>query len=196
MYHPLLNVPSASTLHVVVPGHKPGENRRATLIILVMTVSLKQQVGCLKKKYLAIVLFLVVLVPQSQISGCHVSSKQPDVLQVCKRFVSFAVLRFSVDISLCIACFSPDLYNTIQLIFDIALLTKVAPSSEVHTPQRRRSNYIAEQLCAKDLLKVPTRRLEVDSNLQPSGCKAPNIPLHHRNPAHLGKGSQRHCLSV
>ena len=42
--------------------------------------------------------------------------------------------------------------------------------------------HIAEQLCAKDLLKVPTRRFEVDSNLQPSGCKAPNIPLHHRAP--------------
>ena len=34
----------------------------------------------------------------------------------------------------------------------------------------------------KDLPRVPTRRLEVDSNPQPSGCKAPNIPLHHRAP--------------
>src|SRR5678816_3968203 len=35
-----------------------------------------------------------------------------------------------------------------------------------------------EQLRVKDLPRVPTRRLEVDSNPQPSGCKAPNIPLH------------------
>src|SRR5688572_29821812 len=34
-----------------------------------------------------------------------------------------------------------------------------------------------EQLRVKDLPRVPTRRLEVDSNPQPSGCKAPNIPL-------------------
>src|SRR5688572_30314853 len=39
-----------------------------------------------------------------------------------------------------------------------------------------------EQLRVKDLPRVPTWRLEVDSNLQPSGCKAPNIPLHHRTP--------------
>src|ERR1043165_1821526 len=37
-----------------------------------------------------------------------------------------------------------------------------------------------EQLLVKDLLRVPTRRLEVDTNPQPFGCKAPNIPLHHR----------------
>ena len=39
-----------------------------------------------------------------------------------------------------------------------------------------------EQLRVKDLPRVPTRRLEVDSNPQPSGCKASNIPLHHRAP--------------
>src|SRR2546428_12092480 len=37
-----------------------------------------------------------------------------------------------------------------------------------------------EQLRVKDLSRVPMRRLEVDSNPQPSGCKAPNISLHHR----------------
>src|SRR5688572_24878684 len=37
-----------------------------------------------------------------------------------------------------------------------------------------------EQLRVKDLPRVPTRLLEVDSNPQHSGCKAPNIPLHHR----------------
>ena len=42
-----------------------------------------------------------------------------------------------------------------------------------------------EQLRVKDLPRVPTRRLEVDSNPQPSGCKAPNIPLHHRAPVVL-----------
>src|SRR5678816_3424238 len=39
-----------------------------------------------------------------------------------------------------------------------------------------------EQLRVKDLPRVPTRRLEVDSIPQPSSCKAPNIPLHHRAP--------------
>src|SRR5678815_108277 len=39
-----------------------------------------------------------------------------------------------------------------------------------------------EQLRVQDLPRVPTRRLEVDSNPQPSDCKAPNIPLHHRTP--------------
>ena len=42
-----------------------------------------------------------------------------------------------------------------------------------------------EQLRVKDLPRVPTRRLEVDSNPQPSSCKAPNIPLHHRAPVVL-----------
>ena len=37
-----------------------------------------------------------------------------------------------------------------------------------------------EQLLVKDSPRVPTRQLEVDSNPQPSGCKAPNIPLRHR----------------
>ena len=39
-----------------------------------------------------------------------------------------------------------------------------------------------EQLRVKNLLRVPTRRLEVDSNPQPSGCKAPNMRLDHRAP--------------
>src|SRR5688572_10274113 len=39
-----------------------------------------------------------------------------------------------------------------------------------------------EQLRVKDLPRVPTWQLEVDSNPQPSGCKAPNIPLHHCAP--------------
>ena len=33
-----------------------------------------------------------------------------------------------------------------------------------------------EQLRVKDLPRVPPRRLEVDSNPQPSGCKAPTYP--------------------
>src|SRR5688572_28951022 len=44
-----------------------------------------------------------------------------------------------------------------------------------------------EQLRVKDLPRVPTRGLEVDSNPQPSGCKAPNIPLHHRAPRSMTK---------
>src|SRR5678815_4081857 len=42
-----------------------------------------------------------------------------------------------------------------------------------------------EQLRVKDLPRIPTRWLEVDSNQQPSSCKAPNIPLHHRAPVVL-----------
>src|SRR5688572_2245967 len=52
-----------------------------------------------------------------------------------------------------------------------------------------------EQLRAKDLPRVPTRRLEVDSNPQPSGCKAPNIPLHHRVPQ-IGRASCRERVEI
>src|SRR6218665_920683 len=38
------------------------------------------------------------------------------------------------------------------------------------------------QLWASNLYKVAAQWLEVDSNLRPSGCKAQNIPLHHRVP--------------
>src|SRR5678816_2886249 len=41
-----------------------------------------------------------------------------------------------------------------------------------------------EQLPVKDLPKVPMLWLEVDSIH--SGCKAPNIPLHHRAPRRAG----------
>ena len=44
---------------------------------------------------------------------------------------------------------------------------------EVHTPKRYR------QLWVKDLPKVPTWRLEWDSNLRPSGRNGPNLPLSH-----------------
>src|SRR5688572_4680828 len=50
-----------------------------------------------------------------------------------------------------------------------------------------------EQLRVKDLPRVPTRRLEVDSNPQPSGCKAPNIPLHHRAPSWMPYIGVRWC---
>src|SRR6218665_1523314 len=38
------------------------------------------------------------------------------------------------------------------------------------------------QLWVSNLSNVATQWLEVDSNLRPSGCKAQNIPLHHRIP--------------
>src|SRR5918994_2549816 len=41
------------------------------------------------------------------------------------------------------------------------------------------------QLWVSNLSKVATQWLEVDSNLRPSGCKAQNIPLHHRVPLAL-----------
>jgi len=72
------------------------------------------------------------------------------------------------------------LYNTIQLSFDIALLTG---SSEVHlhaSAVQLQQASIAEQLCAKDLPKVPTWQLEWNSNLRPSGRKALNPPLSHQ----------------
>ena len=45
-------------------------------------------------------------------------------------------------------------YNTIQ--YNCTLILPSFQSSEVHTRRCRRYNYIAEQLWAKDLLKVPT----------------------------------------
>ena len=47
----------------------------------------------------------------------------------------------------------------------------------VKTPKRCR------QLWVKDLPKVPTWRVEWDSNLRPSGRKAPNLPLSHHAPS-------------
>ena len=38
------------------------------------------------------------------------------------------------------------------------------------------------QLWVSNLFKDATQWLEVDLNLRPSGCKAQNIPLHHRIP--------------
>ena len=57
------------------------------------------------------------------------------------------------------------------------LLPTTAPTteSEFHAEAH-------EQLRVKELPRVPTRRLGVDSNPQPSGCKAQNIPLYHRAP--------------
>ena len=46
----------------------------------------------------------------------------------------------------------------------------------VNKPKRHR------QLRVKDLPKVPTQRLEWDTNLRPSGDKAPNVPLRHHAP--------------
>src|SRR5688572_6630635 len=50
-----------------------------------------------------------------------------------------------------------------------------------------------EQLRVKDLPRVPTRRLEVDSNPQPSSCKAPNIPLHPRAPHYCHNATMKCC---
>ena len=54
----------------------------------------------------------------------------------------------------------------------------------VKTPKRYR------QMQVKDLPKVPTWRLEWDSNLQPSGWKAPNLPLSHHTPHIFGMGHE------
>src|SRR6478672_2295552 len=55
-------------------------------------------------------------------------------------------------------------------------LLRGAPDNSVDTESEFHAE-AHEQLQVKDLPRVPTRRLEVDSNPQPSGCKAPNIPL-------------------
>jgi len=52
------------------------------------------------------------------------------------------------------------LYNTMQLIFDIALLSLARKAQKcIYTPRWRRCSGIADcrALCAKDLLKVPTQ---------------------------------------
>ena len=77
-------------------------------------------------------------------------------------------------------CFTE--YNTTA--FDIALLPKVAQSSEVHTPRRRRSNYIAEQLCAKDLLKVPTQLNHPGRGSNPYSRRYRSTALTSRPPCH------------
>src|SRR6218665_2386820 len=41
------------------------------------------------------------------------------------------------------------------------------------------------QLWVSNLSQVATQRLEVDSNPRPFGCKAKNIPLHHRVPYYI-----------
>src|SRR5688572_3102433 len=63
-------------------------------------------------------------------------------------------------------------------------LLRGAPDSSADTESEFHAE-AHEQLRVKDLPRVPTRRLEVDSNPQPSGCKAPNIPLHHHAPHYI-----------
>ena len=41
------------------------------------------------------------------------------------------------------------------------------------------------QLWVSNLSKVATQWREVDSNPRPFGCKAKNIPLHHRVPSRI-----------
>ena len=57
------------------------------------------------------------------------------------------------------------------------------------TPPRDEMNEVLSrflphrQLWVSNLSQVAVQWLEVDSNLRPSGCKAQNIPLHHRVPS-------------
>src|SRR6218665_2673308 len=55
-----------------------------------------------------------------------------------------------------------------------ALPTQHGYGSQSFMPKRHR------QLRVKDLRKVPTRRLERDSNSQPFGRKAMNLPMNHQ----------------
>ena len=60
----------------------------------------------------------------------------------------------------------------------------------VNTPQRYR------QLRVKDLPMVSTWRLEWDLNLQPSGRKAPNLPLSHQAPLINCSLKRSQCCSI
>src|ERR1700733_6370265 len=66
-------------------------------------------------------------------------------------------------------------YNTIQLKFDIALLTKLRSA---HTPyEMAQCSCTAEQLRVKDLLKVPTRWLRL--GFEPTTLLPQGNELHH-----------------
>jgi len=47
------------------------------------------------------------------------------------------------------------------------------------------------QLRVSNLSKVASQWLEVDLNMRPSGCKAQNIPLHHRVPLTIYENDSR-----
>src|SRR6218665_3110904 len=57
-----------------------------------------------------------------------------------------------------------------------ALLTTTRILCRISHPRRHR------QLRVKDLPKVPTWRLERDSNLRPFGRNSPNLPMSHQTP--------------
>ena len=59
-----------------------------------------------------------------------------------------------------------------------ALLTKLRSATRLDGAEA----IIMQSNCARRTCSRSLRGGEVDSNLQPSGCKAPNIPLHHRAP--------------
>src|SRR6218665_1063702 len=67
------------------------------------------------------------------------------------------------------------------------LLLRGAPDYSIETLILCRSSHAKRyrQLRVKDLSKVPTWRLEWDSNLRPSGRKAPNLPMNHHTPHSL-----------
>ena len=63
------------------------------------------------------------------------------------------------------------------------LLLRGAPNYSIDTVlELTRQSAMYRQLRVKDLPKVPTWRLEWDSNLRPSGYKAPHLPLCHTAP--------------
>src|ERR1700733_1950793 len=67
------------------------------------------------------------------------------------------------------------LYNTIQLKFDIALLTKLRSA---HTPyEMTQHSCTAEHLLVKDLPKVPTRWLRL--GFEPTTLQSQGNELHH-----------------
>src|SRR6218665_2234712 len=72
-------------------------------------------------------------------------------------------------------------------------LSEALPTTAIHTAVVYTSKRY-RQLRVKDLPKVPTWRLEHDSNLRPSGRKASTLPMrhhaqHHREPVSLSNGS-------
>src|SRR6218665_1668202 len=74
-------------------------------------------------------------------------------------------------------------YNTIQLVFDITLLPYACRAQKrTFTPRLHRCNCNAEHCGRGTCSQVPTWRLERDSNPQPFGGKAMNLPMSHHAP--------------
>ena len=105
-----------------------------------------------------------------------------NILLVC---VYYCMRRVGLYASVC--TYRTQFINSLIQVISIAPLqvyyysetlqiTALTPYVGVNTPKGHM------QLRVKDLPKVPTRRLERDSNPRPFGRRAPNLPMHHHAP--------------